>query len=248
MGKRINSEVIDIDVQSTKAFFDNRKKKELPHRYNYVNYQDDKPEVALERDRIEKGKIERFIHFKESDYILDIGCGVGRWGDAIIPQLNSGKYVGVDYTQDFIDIAKNHFQNQKSKFICAPFQTLKTSLEKEKILREYDVILINGVLMYINDEDIDCCLGGIDSLLKKEGFIYIKESVGIKKRLTLVDFYSTELEANYNVIYRSIYEYTKFLSKYFLSMGYAIISCGPTWKDEINFDDETSNYYWILMK
>ena len=96
MGKRINSEVIDIDVQSTKAFFDNRKKKELPHRYNYVNYQDDKPEVALERDRIEKGKIERFIHFKESDYILDIGCGVGRWGDAIIPQLNSGKYVGVD--------------------------------------------------------------------------------------------------------------------------------------------------------
>ena len=140
MGKRINSEVIDIDVQSTKAFFDNRKKKELPHRYNYVNYQDDKPEVALERDRIEKGKIERFIHFKESDYILDIGCGVGRWGDAIIPQLNSGKYVGVDYTQDFIDIAENHFQNMKSKFICAPFQTLKTSLEKEKILREYDVI------------------------------------------------------------------------------------------------------------
>ena len=97
-------------------------------------------------------------------------------------------------------------------FICAPFQSLKSSLEKEQESRNYDAILINGVLMYINDEDIDCCLEQVDHLLKKCGFLYIKESVGVKERLTLVDFYSSELEANYNVIYRSIYEYTEILS------------------------------------
>ena len=239
---------VQINNQRIQQFFCKRNKKDLPHRYNYVNYQDDKPEVALERDKIEKTKIRRFIHFGESDYVLDIGCGVGRWGDAIIPELKSGKYVGVDYTQDFIEIAKSHFTSKNSKFICAPFQSLKSSLEKEQESRNYDAILINGVLMYINDEDIDCCLEQVDHLLKKCGFLYIKESVGVKERLTLVDFYSSELEANYNVIYRSIYEYTEILSKYFIKKGYSIISCGPTWSNEMNYDEETSNYYWILMK
>lgn len=248
MEKRIKGKIVDIKDQSTKDFFNNRKNKNLPHRYNYVNYQDDEPEKVLERDRIEKKKIEPFIPFKEWNYILDIGCGVGRWGDAVIPKLKSGKYIGIDYTQDFIDIAEKHFIRENSKFICASFQTLKESLEKEKELREYDVILINGVLMYINDKDIDCCLGEIDEILKKGGVIYIKESVGIKKRLTLVDFYSEELTAKYNVIYRSLYEYTKIFTKHFLNKGYTIISCGPTWNEGMDYENETSNHYWILMK
>lgn len=245
---RIYGDKITLDKKNIENFFKYRTQKTLPHRYNLVNYQDDNPELALERDKIEKEKIQRFIHFKNSDYVLDIGCGVGRWGDAIIPKLETGKYVGVDYTQEFIEIARNHFHDQNSKFICAPFQTLKISLEEEKELKQYDVILINGLLMYINDEDIDCCLRQIDDILRKNGFIYIKESVGIKERLTLADFYSDELNTNYNVIYRSLYEYTEIISKYFAGRGYALINCGPTWKEEINYDDETSNYYWILMK
>lgn len=54
MEKRIKGKIVDIKDQSTKDFFNNRKNKNLPHRYNYVNYQDDEPEKVLERDRIEK--------------------------------------------------------------------------------------------------------------------------------------------------------------------------------------------------
>lgn len=97
----------------------------------------------------------------KGDYLLDIGCGVGRWGDTLVPKLKTGKYVGIDYTQDFIKIAKENFSTENTKFICGSFQNLKEILERENELWKYDKILINGVLMYINDEDIDSCLSGI---------------------------------------------------------------------------------------
>lgn len=80
------------------------------------------------------------------------------------------------------------------------------------------------------------------------GYVHIKESIGIKERLTLADFYLEELTAEYSTIYRSLYEYTKILSKYFMDKGYALISCGPIWIEKIDYEGETASYYWILMK
>lgn len=108
---RIIGKISDIDTDVTRTFFDNRIKKKLPHRYNYVIYQDANPELALERDMYEKSKIGPLLKIQRYSKVLDIGCGVGRWGDEIAPQLIEGKYVGIDFSKQLIQIAQDNFCN-----------------------------------------------------------------------------------------------------------------------------------------
>lgn len=246
---RIKGDFLEISDDAVKEFFDNRKQKSLPHRYNYVNYQDNNPKLALERDRIEKEKVLKFFPVSGEDRVLDIGCGVGRWGDYVVPLLKSGRYVGVDYTEYFIELAEKQFSgNERAHFIKGSFQQLRQVLEEAGENERFSRILVNGVLMYMNDDDILSSLKSCDDLLEDHGLLYVKESAGISERLTLNKFYSEDLGVSYSVIYRSLKEYTDYLVKAFLCGGYVLVACMPTWEDRIDYGAETSNYMWILKK
>ena len=53
MPGRVYGKKIDIDYGDTLDFFENRGDgKELGSKYNYVLFQDDTPEIAVERDRL----------------------------------------------------------------------------------------------------------------------------------------------------------------------------------------------------
>ena len=55
---RLKGSRVDIDYQDTLNFFNGRGNgKPLKHKYNYVLFQDDNPELAVERDLYEKKKI-----------------------------------------------------------------------------------------------------------------------------------------------------------------------------------------------
>lgn len=128
------------------------------------------------------------------------------------------------------------------------FQNLENVLEGHDINFVYDKILINGVLMYINDTELISCLESVSRVLNINGLVYIKESVGIQKRFTLKDFYSKELDSNYNAIYRSLHEYEELFQSIFISKGFKVVSSGSTWNKEHENRSETTSYYWILKK
>lgn len=245
---RITGQAINIDDDTTLSFFRTRTKKSLPHRYNYVIYQDSNPEFALQRDLYEKEKIAPYLNITEHSMVLDLGCGVGRWGDEIIPKLTTGKYVGIDYNEDFLKIAEDNFSySKRCAFYKGSFQ------ESENILRNkgywaFDTILINGVLMYINDIDIQACLESLDYFMQKGSRIYIKESVGANTRFTLSNFYSSELDSQYNAIYRSLSEYNDLFQEVYVSNGYHIIASDATWKHELENRKETLSWYWIIER
>lgn len=246
---RIVGTAVAINDLNTRSFFEKRTQKKLPHRYNYVIYQDANPELALERDVYEKEKIGGLLDLKYDDLVLDIGCGVGRWGDEVIKYLTQGKYVGIDYSGELLKIAEQNFKDtDKCCFVQGSFQNVEQVLKEHEQAIEYDKILINGVLMYINDEEISNCLESVNHLLKKNGRIYIKESVGIQKRFTLKDFYSEELSSNYNAIYRGLKEYEELFKQSFSSQKYDVISNGVTWHKEQENRKETTSYYWIFKK
>ena len=159
-------------------------------------------------------------------------------------------YVGIDYNMAFLNVAKQVKRPKNCQFYNGSFQELKQSLQQNGVYHLYDVILINGVLVYINDADIVGCLKSVDDICGKGGKIYIKEPVGIDSRLTLRNFYSEELQSDYNAIYRSLREYTFLIAKYFLSRenGYKLLCCGPIWDNELENRKETMHFYWILEK
>lgn len=246
---RILSEAVDINNDKVHSFFDNRVNKKLFHRYNLINYQDNNPTLALERDEQEKRKIRPFLSISENMRILDIGCGVGRWGDELVPELTGGIYVGVDYSEQLINIAREAAEEtktaEKRKYLVGSFQDLTDVLESNGVNEGFDLVIINGVLMYINDTDINNCMGGIGSLLNKKGMIYIKESVGINSRLTLKDIYSEELTSDYSAIYRSKNEYEDYFSRCLDEL--VLVAEGETFEDQnLHNRKETTSYFWIF--
>lgn len=247
---RIIGEEISIIEENVHEFFENRTNKKLFHRYNLVNYQDNNPQLALDRDRIEKVKMLPYLDVKGNSVILDIGCGVGRWGDELTKYLTTGLYVGVDYSEHLIDVAKEAADkdgtSDKRAYYCGSFQNIQKTLEDNNEYRQFDLIIINGVMMYINDYDLGKCMDAISKLVSKDAKIYIKESVGVSERYTLKDIYSEELSCKYNAIYRSIKEYENVFSM--LPTSIRKIAEGETFEDGgLHNRKETTSYYWIFM-
>ena len=215
-----------------------------------MNYQDNHPEIALERDIAEKKIIIPFLNIKGSSRIIDIGCGVVRWGDELIHHLKSGTYIGVDYSKSLIDIAiksKTPYENNGLRKYCVgSFQDIKNILKMNHVKFGFDIAIINGVFMYINDRDIDICIQNVLDIINEKAIIYIKESVGIEARYTLKNIYSDELSSDYNAIYRSVDEYFNLFEKYFLNFKY--ISDGEMYlSDKLNNRKETMSYYLIYQ-
>ena len=244
---RIKNTSIEIDDIKTHDFFEGRIKKKLYHRYNLVNYQDDHPQLALERDCFEKKKILPLLEIKQNSRVIDIGCGVGRWGDEIVPLLKDGIYLGVDYSKNMIDVAKKSLQtveNERRKYYVGTFQNVIDVLDQNNIKTDFDVVIVNGVLMYINDIDIEKCIGNITRLTNNGSCIYIKESVGITSRYTLKDVYSEELSSQYNAIYRGVAEYFEIFDSFFGKES--LVQSGETFEEERLINrKETTSFYWI---
>lgn len=244
---RIYGEDISINSSEVFDFWKKRSGRELPYAYNFVNFQDNHPDVVIERDRIEKKKITGLLNIREESMVLDVGCGIGRWFDSLKKTISQGKYVGVDYTESFIRMADDRFNGfDNCHFIQGDFNNLIKVLKDSGEYRRYNNIFINGVLMYINDCDIGVCLNALNEVLSTNGIIYLKESVGLGQRLTLQSFYSEELRAQYSVIYRTVEQYSELIYEYLKDMS--VYACGPTFTDYIDYSVETSNWFWIIKK
>lgn len=248
--QRIKTNKFAIDEDDVKSFFDKRVKKNLPYLINYTNYQDKHPEIALERDKYEKTRIMPFLNLQSESRVMDIGCGVGRWGNHMLKILsNQGMYVGADYSGNILNLAKNQFRDNKNfYFFESSFQDLLLNLPKNLKHNKFDAILINGVMMYINDTDLAQCMSNLKELIAVGGRICIKESVGLKDRLTLNKIYSEELESKYSAIYRGVEEYNTLFRNSFSSEKYNIIYQDVMWQGDLANRKETTAYFWIMEK
>ena len=187
------------------------------------------------------------LHVALGCRVLDIGCGVGRWAESILS--SGGIYVGADYSEPLLQLARDahsQYMAEQCKFICSSFQTLDSSLPEETVRNGFDIILINGVMMYINDSELHLCMDVIRNLLIGGGTLYIKESIAYNERLTLDHVYSDELSTEYSAIYRCVTEYESLLRE--LGESYEIIKKGEMWETDFKNRRETTAYYWLMKK
>lgn len=207
--KRIYGKMIDIPEDKVKQFWNGRAKKyNETNPYLSVKLGDKNPERAKLLDGFEKLHILPLLDITKSDNVMDIGCGIGRLAELIIPKCNY--YLGTDYAVQLIDIAKKRIKYTKKNYTFLNIAFQDISKDNGLIIVPeggYSAILIAGVLQYINDIHITTGLCNILPFTSKHCRIYITSPISVSERLTLKEFYSTEIETDYSNIYRTQNEY-----------------------------------------
>lgn len=198
---RLYGEKEDINPNTVKNFFSDRAHRDFESDLSIVLFQDkDESEIWNNEEK------ESFLGNIDvtGKKVLEIGCGIGRFVDALYDKCDS--YLGIDYTEDFIEMAKKSHDYDNCKF-----QVMSaTDINADELLIEppFDVIIFSGVLMYINDEDIKLVFKELNRIGAEDKKLFIMEPIAcIDSRLTLKDFYSEGLDADYNAIYRTEDEY-----------------------------------------
>lgn len=244
---RIKKNIEPVDYNETLNFFEKRADKFQEDKpYVTTMYQDNHPEIVDERNRKENEKLLPFLKIEEDSRILDIACGIGRWSDAIKQKI--GEYCGIDFSGELIKIARerNKSLNNRCFFVGAATDTEKLLMNNHK--GKYDRILLIGILMYLNDEDIKETLSQLERCCKEHAIICIREPIGTEERLTLKNFYSEELKDRYNAIYRTKEELNLFF-KILIDKGFQMINNGYLFEeDSLNNRKETVQYYYIFER
>ncbi|MBQ2314431.1 MAG: class I SAM-dependent methyltransferase [Treponema sp.] len=240
---RIYGKSADINTSSVQDLFNARAKsmgRENP--YTSVLLGDQNYEYAKEWNSFEKEHILPQLKLDENCSFLDIGCGLGRWAESVIPLC--GYYCGVDFSSEMIKTAKNriHFENKKYDFIQCSFQNVAGKLAGKKFNR----VIVSYICMYINDEDLKNCFESLNSLLAPHCILYLIETVGVKERLTLKDFYSSAMKTDYSTIYRTPQEYEAYY-KQFLYTGGIQSGFMPHLNKEKEYS-ETDRWYTIIER
>lgn len=119
-------------------------------------------------------------HIGEHDSILDAGCAWGRLL-SLLPETWKGKYLGVDISPDFIELAK--YQNPQREFIVGDMRHLPIIVTPNVELPCYDwAILVSIRAMTVNnvsEEGWEIVLNELKRVCKKVLILeYVTDDVG----------------------------------------------------------------------
>ncbi|MBR2430724.1 class I SAM-dependent methyltransferase [bacterium] len=234
---RIKDEIVDINENLTSKFWENRAKKGLTLKTVLLN-EELEDDILYKRNLKELNIVKSIL--PQEPQILDIGCGFGRWAENLKDEITY--YQGIDYAESLINIAQKRFkQNNNINFVKMSISKLD---EKQLLSSYYNMAIVTGVLMYINDKDIFEILDFINTYITDT--IYIQESISKNSRLTLDNIYSENLNDNYSAIYRTKDEYEKFFI-YKLN-NFTIKTSDLLLDEDMTSHKETNARYWVLKR
>jgi SAM-dependent methyltransferase len=239
---RIYGKKAVIDSENVKTFFNNNAKKDTSLKSVLLGNDFGENSADLHNQKETKIVLDFIGGGKKT--ILDIGCGIGRWAYNLKPVIQ--KYDGIDFSQEFIQAANHNFREfNEIRFYCMS----ATDIDRTKLLEKYDVVIVTGVSMYINDCELDKLYNHINSFTKKDSFLYIQDTTSLlETRLTLKDFDSIELNTKYNAIYRTKTEYETLFGKYLPAFKLAKNGTELLLDKDSGAREETNARYWCFRK
>ena len=150
MGRRVIGDKIKVNGDSIREFYNSRAEKhaEFENEYTLVLLKDQDPDFARRSDEFEKLEILPLLMIDGHSDVLDVGCGMGRWADAL--KGVCGSYTGIDFSERMIELARNRLNSDKMRFITSSFEDIDRNLETECT---YNRVIIGGTCMI----RIRCC-------------------------------------------------------------------------------------------
>ena len=244
--QRIINDKVPINADSVSQFFEERAARfDQSHPLVSILYQDSNPALAEARDRHEKEVILPLLHLKASDRVLDIGCGIGRWADALRGKV--ARYHGTDLSAGLTGIAARRLADQPDfSFQALPAQ--ENQPDRLECPPPFDLIIIAGVLAYINDDECRRVLANAAAGAGRPARIYLREPIGIQARLTLKNVWSEELRHEYSAIYRTVPELLEMIQTSIGQSGFRVDQNEPLLSGALANRRETSQQYFIIQR
>lgn len=234
-----------IDYDSTLTFFEGRAARSGGRpAVTVTSYQDHRPELAEERDRAEWERAEPLLGLDRRPRTLDVGCGVGRWARHLAGRVDS--YLGIDFSLGLVELARTTIEE------IGPTTDFRAEVGSAAQLGQLDVdgpfglVIISGVLIYLNDDDVERCLDAVLTLLDDDSVLYLREPVAVASRLTLRNHWSDELDAEYHAIYRPASFYRDRVS-HLLAAGFEVIHDEPI-ASHLQGRSETTQHFLVLRR
>ncbi len=151
-----------------------------------------------EIDRLERPEILSYLPSFKDKAVLDLGAGIGRYTGEFAQ--TAARVVSVDLSTPLMD--ENRLRNSahsQIEYICSDAMALSFPD------RSFDLIFLNSLLMYLEDDEVTLLLRRISKWLKPRGFLFFRESCAP------VRLQSTN--SSYFAIYRNLIEYPRFFGK-----------------------------------
>jgi len=131
----------------------------------------------------------------EINSVIDIGCGVGELLNYLLGSGFKGKYLGIDFVEEFIEHAQNRYSDYPDiGFICA-------DVANYKLPKKYDFVVLSGVFNNKMAKNEQFMISTINEL-----FEVCKVSIAFNAMSTYVDYQDDHL---YYADPLSIFDYCK---------------------------------------
>lgn len=226
-----------LDYGTTSAFFEGRGRAAGDNPLTATMYQS--ADLATRRDVEEKVRILPLFDPVASDRVLDLGCGTGRWAEAMAANVEA--YLGVDFSDTLLDVARTRAPQ-------AVFQTMNVaSLDAATLALPppFTAIICSGILIYINDDDVRALFRALSIVAAPSCRIYLREPMATGERLTLDRHWSEELQDHYSAIYRTRDEYLELLADL---DGFTVRDEGEPFPQELQNRADTRQRFMILAR
>jgi len=209
----------EVDTKYMREFWKIRTQQ---HKINegMTNLEDDMELLRLKLQK-EIPKMVSYVNPNKDMHMLDLGSGYGTWTFFF---ANNVKHIdAVDYTKELVDVGIQRMRSENITnidFCCNSIQQFISA-------KKYDMILLSGICIYLNDADIKKLMKHINDYTKKGSIIVLRDGTGLNDKYIISKEYSERLKSMYSAMYRTREEYIDI----FKSIGFELI------KDEDMFEE-----------
>lgn len=128
--------------------------------------------------------------------LLDLGCGDGRLLAELSKEFASS--IGVDFAGELLQIARQRVSNN-----AKPVELVESDVVEFQTDREVDVILLSGLLPCVDDEQVAQIARNLTRHVRPGVQLFLRTSIGIDRRIDVVNQFSEELGSYYTAYYRT---------------------------------------------
>lgn len=239
---RVVGEKRDISYDATWSFFESRGRAADPAVPQTATMYQDR-DLALQRDALERDTVLPSLGLHGHERVLDVGCGYGRWARILATRV--ARYLGVDFSAELLALAA------RLELPNCRFQRLAAQEIRPETLDEpppFDCLLCSGILIYLNDADVEQLATVLGEMAAGKARLYLREPMANEKRLTLDCFPSVELRCEYSAIYRTLDECERLFGGPLVAAGFRRVVQRPLFPVELCNRKETAQYIEIWEK